>query len=138
MCNSAQVIARAVDAVAYLKSLGCADIEFTHSPPQPHTHTNKPFSLFTLPFPLLYSLPTDTYQVIARAVDAVAYLKSLGCHDIEFTAEDASRSDPDFVCQVVEQVIKAGATTIMIPVSLFVCLGGGGCIRAGATTIMPR
>lgn len=53
--------------------------------------------------------------MIERAVDAVAYLKALGCNDIEFTAEDASRSDPDFVCQVVEQVIKAGATTIMIP-----------------------
>lgn len=61
-------------------------------------------------------------QVIARAVDAVSYLKSLGCHDIEFTAEDASRSDPDFVCEVVAQVIRAGATTIMIPVR-------GGCGR---------
>jgi 2-isopropylmalate synthase len=45
----------------------------------------------------------------------VCYLRSLGCDDIEFTAEDASRSDPDFVCEVVSQVIKAGATTIMIP-----------------------
>jgi 2-isopropylmalate synthase len=54
-------------------------------------------------------------QVIDRAVDAVCYLRSLGCEDIEFTAEDASRSDPDFVCEVVQHVIKAGATTIMIP-----------------------
>lgn len=45
----------------------------------------------------------------------MCYLRSLGCEDIEFTAEDASRSDPDFVCEVVSQVIKAGATTIMIP-----------------------
>lgn len=43
-------------------------------------------------------------QVIAKAVDAVAYLRSLGCEDIEFTAEDASRSDPDFVCQVTRPI----------------------------------
>lgn len=46
-------------------------------------------------------------QVIERAVDAVSYLRSLGCEDIEFTAEDASRSDPDFVCKVMEQVVSS-------------------------------
>ena len=35
--------------------------------------------------------------------------------DIEFSAEDATRSDLDFLCRVVETAIKAGATTINIP-----------------------
>lgn len=78
---------------------------------RPRVHT----LIATSEIHMTHKLRMTPDQVIARAVDAVAYLKSLGCHDIEFTAEDASRSDPDFVCKVVEQVIKAGATTIMIP-----------------------
>jgi 2-isopropylmalate synthase len=35
--------------------------------------------------------------------------------DVEFSPEDASRSDPDFLCRVLEAVIKEGATTINIP-----------------------
>jgi len=35
--------------------------------------------------------------------------------DVEFSAEDATRSDPDFLCQVVEAVIEAGATTVNMP-----------------------
>lgn len=39
-------------------------------------------------------------QVIENAVSAVKHLQSMGCHDIEFCAEDASRSDPEFLYQV--------------------------------------
>ena len=44
----------------------------------------------------------------------VKYAKSL-CADIEFSAEDASRSDPEFLYRVFEAVIKAGATCINVP-----------------------
>ena len=37
------------------------------------------------------------------------------CDDIEFSAEDATRSNPDFLCRVLEKVIAAGATTVNIP-----------------------
>ena len=44
----------------------------------------------------------------------VAYARSL-CADIEFSPEDAGRSDPEFLYQVLEVAIKAGATTLNIP-----------------------
>ncbi|MDR2709636.1 MAG: 2-isopropylmalate synthase [Elusimicrobiota bacterium] len=53
-------------------------------------------------------------QVLEMAVKAVKYAKTL-CKDIEFSAEDAGRSDMDYLCKVVEAAIDAGATTINIP-----------------------
>ena len=54
-------------------------------------------------------------QVVESAVSAVQHLRSLGCTDIEFSPEDASRSDIDFLYRILGEVIKAGATTINIP-----------------------
>lgn len=54
-------------------------------------------------------------QVVQIAVDAVKFTKSLGCNDIEFSPEDAGRSDPDFLYRILSEVIKAGATTLNIP-----------------------
>ncbi|MCK8059183.1 MULTISPECIES: 2-isopropylmalate synthase [unclassified Fusibacter] len=53
-------------------------------------------------------------EVKHRAVAMVRYAKSL-CEDIEFSAEDASRSDLSFLAEVIEGVIGAGATTVNIP-----------------------
>jgi 2-isopropylmalate synthase len=53
-------------------------------------------------------------QILEMAVKAVKYGKSL-CKDIEFSAEDAGRSDMDFLCKVVEAVVDAGANTVNIP-----------------------
>ena len=53
-------------------------------------------------------------EVIEMAIDAVRYAKSL-TPDVEFSAEDAVRSDIGFLCQVVEAVIEAGATVVNIP-----------------------
>ena len=52
-------------------------------------------------------------QALEQAYRAVAYAKSL-CHDVEFSPEDATRSDPDFLCQFVQAAVDAGATTINI------------------------
>ena len=62
-------------------------------------------------------------QVVENAVNAVKYLKSRGCEDIEFSPEDAGRSEPAFLYRILEAVIKAGATTLNIPdtVSHFNC-----------------
>ena len=54
-------------------------------------------------------------EVVEIAVNAVSYAKSLGCDDIEFSPEDAGRSDPEFLYQILEKVIVAGATTLNIP-----------------------
>jgi 2-isopropylmalate synthase len=53
-------------------------------------------------------------EVLDMAVEAVRLAKSF-TPDVEFSAEDATRSDIDFLCQVVETAIEAGATTINIP-----------------------
>ncbi len=53
-------------------------------------------------------------QVVENAVAAVRYAKKY-CSDVEFSAEDASRSDPAFLCRVFAAVIAAGATVINIP-----------------------
>uniref|UniRef100_A0A0D9XNZ0 2-isopropylmalate synthase n=1 Tax=Leersia perrieri TaxID=77586 RepID=A0A0D9XNZ0_9ORYZ len=54
-------------------------------------------------------------QVVAIAREMVAYARSLGCPDIEFSPEDAGRSNREFLYQILEEVIKAGATTLNIP-----------------------
>jgi 2-isopropylmalate synthase len=53
-------------------------------------------------------------QVLEQAKLSVRYAKN-ACPDVEFSPEDGSRSDPDFLCRVLEAVIKEGATTINIP-----------------------
>jgi len=53
-------------------------------------------------------------EVIQMTTEAIKHAKSL-CNDIEFSPEDAARTDLDYMCDVVEAAIKAGATTINIP-----------------------
>jgi 2-isopropylmalate synthase len=53
-------------------------------------------------------------QALEQAARAVAYARSL-CNDVEFSPEDATRSDPDFLCRFVQAAVDAGATTINIP-----------------------
>ncbi|KAF2909456.1 hypothetical protein DAI22_11g027000 [Oryza sativa Japonica Group] len=54
-------------------------------------------------------------QVVAIAKEMVAYARSLGCPDVEFSPEDAGRSNREFLYHILEEVIKAGATTLNIP-----------------------
>lgn len=54
-------------------------------------------------------------EVVEIAVKAVTFAKSLGCDDIEFSPEDAGRSDPEFLYRILARVIEAGATTLNIP-----------------------
>jgi 2-isopropylmalate synthase len=54
-------------------------------------------------------------EVVQIAVDAVKFARSLGCDDIEFSPEDAGRSDVDFLVRILEAVVDAGATTLNIP-----------------------
>ena len=57
----------------------------------------------------------ESMQVVANAVRAVRHLRGLGCEDIEFSPEDAGRSEPSFLYRVLAAVIEAGATTVNIP-----------------------
>ena len=60
-------------------------------------------------------------QIIERAIGAVKLAKSF-VEDVEFYAEDAGRTDNDFLAQVCEEVIKAGATVLNIPDTTGYCL----------------
>ncbi|WP_316773118.1 2-isopropylmalate synthase [Pedobacter frigiditerrae] len=60
-------------------------------------------------------------EILARAVDAVKYAKQF-VEDIEFYAEDAGRADINFLAQMVEAVIAAGATVVNIPDTNGYCL----------------
>lgn len=64
---------------------------------------------------LKHKLKITRQECIQRAVNSVKYVKGLGCNDIEFSPEDAGRSDKEFLVQVLGEVVKAGATTLNIP-----------------------
>jgi 2-isopropylmalate synthase len=66
------------------------------------------------PLHMEHKLKMTPDQVLEQAVNAVQYAKRF-CSDIEFSAEDASRSDPDFICKLFGAVIKAGALTVNFP-----------------------
>jgi len=61
-----------------------------------------------------YKLKKTKNEVLDISVDSVKFAKSL-CDDVEFSAEDATRTDLDFLCKLVEAVINAGASTVNIP-----------------------
>lgn len=63
---------------------------------------------------LKYKLKLSRESLYEKAVAMVKYAKSF-VENVEFSAEDASRSDPDFLYRVIEGVISAGATTVNIP-----------------------
>ncbi|KAJ3060746.1 hypothetical protein HDU98_003332 [Podochytrium sp. JEL0797] len=64
---------------------------------------------------LKYKLKITRSECIQRARAAVQFAKSIGCNDIEFSTEDAGRSERAFLCEVLAEVIAAGATTLNIP-----------------------
>jgi 2-isopropylmalate synthase len=61
-----------------------------------------------------HKLRMTKQQIIERAVQGVERARKL-CPDIEFSPEDAARTEVDFLCEVVEAAIAAGATTVNIP-----------------------
>jgi 2-isopropylmalate synthase len=76
----------------------------------PRIHT----FLATSEIHMRHKLNMDHEQVVKRVREMVAYARSL-CEDVEFSPEDAGRSDPEFLYLVLGEAIKAGATTLNIP-----------------------
>jgi 2-isopropylmalate synthase len=77
---------------------------------RPRIHT----FLATSPIHMRYKLRMDPEEVVDRVREMVAYASTL-CSDVEFSPEDAGRSDPEFLYLVLGEAIKAGATTLNIP-----------------------
>ncbi len=76
----------------------------------PRIHT----FLATSPIHMKHKLKMDPETVIQNVSEMVAYARSL-CKDVEFSPEDAGRSDPEFLYVVLSEAIKSGATTLNIP-----------------------
>ena len=68
-----------------------------------------------------FKFNSDREKIIKRAVSAVRYAKSF-VEDVEFYAEDAGRTDNEFLARVCEAVIRAGATVLNIPDTTGYCL----------------
>jgi 2-isopropylmalate synthase len=77
---------------------------------KPRIHT----FLATSQIHMEYKLKMDPEEVVEKVREMVAYAKSF-CDDVQFSPEDAGRSDPEFLYLVLEEAIKAGATTLNIP-----------------------
>lgn len=61
-----------------------------------------------------YKLKKTPDEVLEATTEMVSYARSL-CEDVEFSAEDATRSDPEFLYKVYSRAIAAGATTLNVP-----------------------
>ena len=83
----------------------------------PRIHTG----IGTSPLHIKYKFNSDKDKIIERAVEAVSYAKTK-VQDIEFYAEDAGRTDNEFLAKICEAVIKAGATVLNIPDTTGYCL----------------
>jgi 2-isopropylmalate synthase len=68
-----------------------------------------------------YKLRTTPEKIIERAIDAVKFAKSF-VEDVEFYAEDAGRTDNEFLARVIQAVVNAGATVLNIPDTTGYCL----------------
>ena len=68
----------------------------------------------TSPIHMEYKLKMTPDEVIKKAVNAVTYAKTF-CEDVEFSCEDAGRSDIGFMKEILEAVMEVGATTLNIP-----------------------
>jgi 2-isopropylmalate synthase len=87
-----------------------AAVEGVREAARPRIHT----FIATSPIHMEHKLRMTPDQVYEAAVDAVRYARRFA-EDVEFSAEDASRSDLEFLCRVFEGTIKAGAGTINVP-----------------------
>jgi 2-isopropylmalate synthase len=75
----------------------------------------------TSPLHIQYKFKSTPEEIIERAVAAVKYAKKF-VEDVEFYAEDAGRTDNEYLARVIEAVVKAGATVLNIPDTTGYCL----------------
>jgi len=87
-------------------------------------HANKPrihVFLATSDIHLTYKLNKSRAEALAAATESIRYARTL-CDDVEFSAEDAGRTDLDFLVEISEAVIHAGARTVNFPDTVGYCI----------------
>lgn len=77
---------------------------------RPRIHT----FISTSPLHMKYKLQMEPAAVHQAVIDSVTHARNL-CEDVEWSCEDGSRTEHDFLCRTVESAIKAGARTVNIP-----------------------
>ncbi len=101
-------------AVCGLARAGRGDIdrcwEAVQHAVRPRIHT----FISTSPLHMKFKLQLEPAQVHQAVIDSVSHARNL-CGDVEWSCEDGSRTEHDFLCRTVESAIKAGARTINIP-----------------------
>ncbi len=114
--KSVKTIAAAVSActVASLARCTKGDIDAAWDAVKEAKHPRIHVFLATSDIHMEYKLKMTREQVLQRISDMVAYAKGF-CDDVEFSAEDASRSDPAFLAQCYTNAVAAGATTLNVP-----------------------
>lgn len=114
--EAVQQIAREIrrPSVAALARCKQEDVERAWEAVRDAEHPRIHTFLATSDIHLEFKLKISRAEALQQAREAVALAKS-HCEDVEFSPEDATRSEFDFLCEVVEAAIEAGATTINIP-----------------------
>lgn len=114
--KSVQAIAGAVTdcTVASLARCTKGDIDAAWDAVKGAKHPRIHVFLATSDIHMKYKLQMSPEEVLRRITDMVGYAKSF-CEDIEFSAEDASRSDWAFLAQCYTNAVTAGATTLNVP-----------------------
>jgi 2-isopropylmalate synthase len=100
--------------IAGLARAGYEDIERAWQALRHAQHPRIHVFLATSDIHLHYKLRMSRGQCLERAAEAVRFARSL-CADVEFSPEDATRTEVEFLCAVTEAVVDAGATTVNIP-----------------------
>lgn len=114
--ESVNTIAKTVKdcTVASLARLNAKDIDAAWEAVKVAADPRIHVFIATSPLHMEYKLKMTPEQVLEKTAEMVAYAKKY-CSNIEFSAEDATRSEPAFLSKVVETAIKAGATVVNIP-----------------------
>jgi 2-isopropylmalate synthase len=114
--EAVQAVARAVQdsTVCGLARALDKDIDHAGEALKPATSARIHTFIATSPIHMQMKLRMQPEQVIEQAVHAVKRARGF-TDNVEFSPEDAGRSETDFLCRVIEAVIKAGASTINIP-----------------------
>lgn len=108
----AKVVKRAT--VVSLARCNKKDIDKAYESVRDAVHPKIHVFIATSDIHMYYKLRMDREEVIEKVRECVTYAKGK-CDEIEFSLEDATRSNPDFACRVIDTAIECGATTINIP-----------------------
>jgi 2-isopropylmalate synthase len=110
----AQLFSKGGPVICGLARTGQADILRAAEAVKPAERKRIHIFISTSPLHMKYKLRMEPDQVLQISTDSVVLARN-HADDVEWSAEDGSRTEPDFLCRCVEAAIKAGATTINIP-----------------------